>query len=1639
MDCGCCECYDLEDLELKAGGTSISSNSSETVEVSPDEEGQISLSLDLPEPSEECDDCDETSLKVMVTDSQGKQQEGTAALNASEWESPITVTIECTRSGSEYDAVCKTYYFSFKSCEECTTDCSADSGGSGTSQPSGDMPSGDGDSVELNIPVGKSGFGESSGNLKLRLDSDANPGRSALKLGGWDGIPKTGDAGGLLSVTTKSSYAKVETTATANDPNAFTVSISHDPANPASTVFRTVLFEKEADGTLKATIDAFLKTRVMTWKKVGSTWTFTDGNGLRKVEKTILSEGLSERSERRKEYERDPDNSSFYLLVSDVIREYELHGGAWVITKERIDPDNLNLVSTWEYYERGEMTGPSSYIGVSRLKNHDRYDGYYERHNYYTDVGARIHMVETPYAAGTMVKTTSWKPSTGTLSIVRKYNGSTQLSRTDVIYEIGKQTRRVYTNNSNYLTTITEFWLPGYTGKGGRVKKITRPDGTISTYDYVKSGGGSSETLTITEETGQASGGVVVEGTRTVTKINTDAATKEFETSSISQGDNDGVIVEHWVVTDWDSYGRPETTSWFPTFSSSWDIDRTYACCGLASETDKFGNLTQYQYDDLGRRIRTNRLDVTEAVKHQGLTVSRHRYAETVSGGVFGTGFSNEISRTVTNVPRTITETWGPSPQSGALEKLSTRTTTYRNPLGTLVNLGSNIGSKVVNEAIQVANDGSVVPKQSELVYFCGKSYRTWGDLGPAVQTLHYASSTGPYTITCFLQGISTSGTGGSGREYSYDFRDHAGRPYRQYQGGSMNTYFYYNSLGQLNRTVDADGVNTRYAYNSKGERVVTANKLNGTTGSITWGTDRITSTETFPAFREVNSVDIDVLRTVTKVWKDGDTSSTGGTVVSVIDRTTDGLMSWTWQLGVANDSVTTTTLAGGGDWTVETVHPDGSKTLETYIDGLWDKTEQKVSSNVISSVAARKADNSRGYDTLKRPTHSKESRTATSGVTVTQYRSVISDAVMKVIPPAGAAQATEYAYDHRGRRIEVDAPQSEDADEVELDNITVTSYYPDGRVKQVSGHQAYPVSYTYDYAGRMKTMTTTGDAGNSITAWNYSTSNGLLLSKRYNSNSTGTTGSGPDYTYTSAGRLQTRQWARKVDPEDELSPRVTTTYGYTRGLLTSVTYNDNTPGVTYNYDAFPSDNNHIPGDIETVTRGGVTWTHQYDPATLRLKSETHPVGGTSLTRVLTRHFDTSGRDDGFELGTDADPDLDHAVDYGHDTAGRLNEVVGAGQTFTYGYVTGSSHLIHTVNGPADTLVTNTWDPEREVLEIKKNEVDSATVSQFTYAVNDFGQRTGVITAGSAFGNTDRGWEWGYDYLGQAVKAVNSYDSDYNRAYVFDIIGNRTSAIDGDGEEAVTTGYTPNKLNQYTAIDPGTEVYPVHDPDGNLLEDAGVNAMAYGLKYEWDAENRIVAVRKADDTLLATYDYDHLGRRIRTTTTAAAYQGASDIGYLYDGWNVVAEYTIASGPSIALHQAYTWGLDLSGTLQGAGGVGGLLCIHRGPGLDISGNRTWSDIFMPFFDGNGNIVEYIKGNGDEAAHFEYDPFGRLVDFTELTLNLAATFTYRFSTKPQGFESGLYYYGYRYYDPVTGRWPSRDPIEEEGGLNLYGFLG
>ena len=83
-----------------------------------------------------------------------------------------------------------------------------------------------------------------------------------------------------------------------------------------------------------------------------------------------------------------------------------------------------------------------------------------------------------------------------------------------------------------------------------------------------------------------------------------------------------------------------------------------------------------------------------------------------------------------------------------------------------------------------------------------------------------------------------------------------------------------------------------------------------------------------------------------------------------------------------------------------------------------------------------------------------------------------------------------------------------------------------------------------------------------------------------------------------------------------------------------------------------------------------------------------------------------------------------------------------------------------------------------------------------------------------------------------------------------------------------------------------------------------------------------------------------------------------------------------------------------------------------------------------------ITKYIDESGDVVAAYEYDAFGKTVSQTG---SLADVFRHRFSTKYFDSETGLYYYGYRFYSPTLMRWLNRDPIEEDGGLNLYGFCG
>ena len=226
---------------------------------------------------------------------------------------------------------------------------------------------------------------------------------------------------------------------------------------------------------------------------------------------------------------------------------------------------------------------------------------------------------------------------------------------------------------------------------------------------------------------------------------------------------------------------------------------------------------------------------------------------------------------------------------------------------------------------------------------------------------------------------------------------------------------------------------------------------------------------------------------------------------------------------------------------------------------------------------------------------------------------------------------------------------------------------------------------------------------------------------------------------------------------------------------------------------------------------------------------------------------------------------------------------------------------------------------------------------------------------------------------------------------------------------AVTNSYTVNSLNQYTTIlrdsPPPREI--LHDADGNMTQ-------CGDWSFTYDADNRLTSV-SSNGIILIINQYDHKGRRIRKTTPT------SETTFLYDGWNLIYEREIAG--AVTNETYYYWGKDLSGTLQGAGGVGGFLYLKR--------NGT---IYILHRDANGNIVRYTDAAGNVVVSYTYGAFGNTLSAIGA---LADVFRFRFSTKYYDPETGLYYYGYRFYSPSLMRWLNRDPIEEAGGNNLYAF--
>jgi RHS repeat-associated protein len=401
---------------------------------------------------------------------------------------------------------------------------------------------------------------------------------------------------------------------------------------------------------------------------------------------------------------------------------------------------------------------------------------------------------------------------------------------------------------------------------------------------------------------------------------------------------------------------------------------------------------------------------------------------------------------------------------------------------------------------------------------------------------------------------------------------------------------------------------------------------------------------------------------------------------------------------------------------------------------------------------------------------------------------------------------------------------------------------------------------------------------------------------------------------------------------------------------------------------------------------------------------------------------------------------------FGWDLAGRLTNVTSAAGAFGYAYTaldsSFSGRLVQRLSLPNGASVTNNFDPVARLLNtVLKYSNGTTTLDAAHYGYNEANQRIAYTNA-----NQSLYYHYSYDPSGQLTVGTSSTASE-DRGYAYDAAWN-LNYLTNNG--ALSTFMVDGKNELTNALGAAYG----YDSNGNLT--AGTNGHN---AYVYDDENRLIqwfwyatdSSHATNGALRTDFYYDGMGRlreRLEYDIVGSTGGGGTSASewlpgppsqqpppwtfqygvlYLYDGMRVIQERDTNNTPLVS----YTRGLDLSGSLEGAGGIGGLLARSSGYS---SGNWSTNNVYHA--DGNGNITFMLNSSQTMVASYRYDPFGITISSSG---SLAAANTYRFSSKEFHLNSAMYYYGYRFYDPSLQRWINRDPLGEEGFERARGSTG
>ena len=1406
------------------------------------------------------------------------------------------------------------------------------------------------------------------------------------------------------------------------------------------------------------------------WNAGSNVWTLTQGGGDRNESKTTVIDPVT-----GDKTETFTVTNAAAQVVSKIARTY--HQFAWPkleLIREVVDPGGAALTTTYAYHQVSTEAGR-----YRRVKSITNPDGSWEQYDY-DSTGNRVlvlrpwkdQQLATATEANSYAIRTTYSNYDGidvaldakfVSSVEEKVAGAT--IRKTVFGRAGTtvngepaviESQTVYSSATAALTTLTTTYHSSASDFfTNRVASVQYPDGRKDTYTYEKGNYIVNADPSLSEFTpdpnGAAQRDTVVHGTSTspdgvAFKTTKETAVRDqFGHEALQEVyvySGSGYARVSWSAMTYDGRGQLTQTRWSngTVVSSTWDGDLKTA------EVDENGIETGYTYDSLNRIATQTRKGVPAAggFPAQADIVTTYSYdaegrtkTQTISAG----GLSLVTATTYDVAGRVKTET-----DAAGLVTTHTYTNGGRTETITLPGGATRITDKYL--------DG-----------------QTKSLLGTATITKFFDYGVNADS-TLYTQEF-TGSAGINSPRWTKTSSDWMGRTIKVERpsftpGTNVVQLSTYNALGQLQTESVMVGANKLqadkiYEYDALSNKIRVGSDIDAS-GTLTMASsDRISETDS--VFQQNGSDWFSVTTSKTYLTNGNATSTTTATQSERLNN-----FSVNGSESTISDS-TATDVAGNQTRTTTVVYRSGKKltTRTDTPDSVTDAVSITYNGLLQSSVPAVSVSPSTfTYDALARPLSVSD---PAIGSSTKAYNSTTG----QLISESHGSQTTSYEYfsaaDPSAGRLKAKTDPN--------GKKVYFNYNGRGEMFQTWGDTTYPIEYVFDAYGQKTEMHTfrggSGWQGSSwpvatvgtmdITRWIYQEATGLLTSKQDASMKQVL------YTYDTLGRILTRRWARLAGG----SPIVTTySYDPNSGEVTGISYSDGTQPVAFTYDR--------GGRQATITdaAGAHTLTHN---TAGQLQSD-QIAGGLLDGTTVTVGYDALLRRGSLQSTRNAATLTSQT--YGYDTSSRLETVSSGSQTATYAYYP-TTGLLNTTTFTGGTQMIRTYDPLGRLQTIATTTPALGTIASYAYTYNNLNQRTRVTREDNSY------WSYAYndrDELtsGKKYWSDNSSVARQQTEYVFDAIGNRTSAKAGGDPQGLNlrqATYTANALNQYqqrtvpgaldilgsanpaatvTVNDQATyrrgnyfykelavdntlvpaypqvkavgvrtgiggagedavtqrdghiyvpknvEVY-TYDDDGNLTSDGR-------WTYTWDAENRLSSMTALSSVPNAArkkleFVYNFMGHRVQKkvygwNAITATYELQSTTKFVYDAWNVIAE--LDSNDSLV--RSFTWG--------------------NGELLNINAGNT----YFAAYDGNGNVTTLVNsGTNTRSATYDYDPFGQTVVSEGEYANQNPI---RFSSQYADSETGLVYYGFRYYSPETGRWINRDPIEEAGGVNQYAFV-